>query len=71
MDSRHQDEENKDRRAATIAATIANVMSSKGKRFKVTDFMPSKRGERQSVAEMIAIAESMTGMKADTGDIIG
>lgn len=53
-----------DRRTGIIATVFSNAYF-KGKH-KPEDFMP-KKSKKQSVEDMIAIAESITGKKADTG----
>ena len=59
-------EEVLDHRTGIIAAIFSNA-HFKGK-FKPEDFMPKKgKGKKQAVKDMIAIAESMSGKKADTG----
>ena len=60
-------DERNDLQAGIIAATIANVNSSKGKAFQPIDFMPySTEKQDQTQGDMAAILNIMAGNHGDS-----
>ncbi len=59
-------EERADYRAGIVAATLANIHRSKGRRFKPDDFMPKfqSANRRQTQHEMVSVFKSFVEAQA-------